>query len=68
MDNEADEQLGFELGAVDYISKPISGPILRARVKLHLSIKQRADLIKHNNTFWRTKLQSGHVKLNWSRT
>jgi putative two-component system response regulator len=51
MDNEADEQLGFELGAVDYISKPISGPILRSRVKLHLSIKQHTDLIQDNNTF-----------------
>ena len=51
MDNEADEQLGFELGAVDYISKPISGPILRARVKLHLSIKQHADLIQNTNKY-----------------
>jgi len=51
MDNEGDEQLGFELGAVDYISKPISGPILQSRVKLHLSIKQHTDLIQDNNTF-----------------
>ena len=31
-----DEQRGFELGAVDYISKPISPPIVRARVRNHL--------------------------------
>lgn len=51
MDNEADEQLGFELGAVDYISKPISGPILRSRVKLHLNIKRNTDFIIDSNTF-----------------
>lgn len=31
-----DELKGFELGAVDYITKPISPPILKARVKTHL--------------------------------
>jgi putative two-component system response regulator len=33
-----DEQLGFELGAVDYISKPISPPIVQARVQTHLAM------------------------------
>ena len=36
MDEEANEKLGFELGAVDFISKPLSPPIVRARVKTHL--------------------------------
>ncbi|MDX8394663.1 MAG: response regulator [Mariprofundales bacterium] len=36
-DREA-EKHGFTLGAVDYIVKPISVPILRARVKTHLSL------------------------------
>ncbi|MBU2645239.1 response regulator [bacterium] len=30
------EQYGFEIGCVDYITKPISAPIVRARVKTHL--------------------------------
>jgi len=34
----ADETLGFELGAVDYITKPISPPIVRARVHTHLTL------------------------------
>ncbi len=34
----ADETLGFELGAVDYITKPISPPIARARVHTHLTL------------------------------
>lgn len=32
-----DEQTGFELGAVDYITKPISVPIVLARVKTQLA-------------------------------
>ena len=35
---ENDEEKGIELGAVDYISKPISPAILLARVKNHLII------------------------------
>lgn len=31
-----DETTGFAIGAVDYINKPISAPIVRARVKTHL--------------------------------
>ncbi|MFH1137399.1 MAG: HD domain-containing phosphohydrolase [Pseudomonadota bacterium] len=37
-DDEQDEALGLELGAVDYISKPASTPIVRARVKTHLAL------------------------------
>lgn len=33
-----DEKKGLELGAVDYITKPISLPIVQARVKTHLSL------------------------------
>ncbi len=34
-----DEQLGFSVGAVDFIHKPISPPLVAARVKTHLEIK-----------------------------
>jgi putative two-component system response regulator len=33
-----DEVEGFEAGAVDYITKPVSPPIVRARVRTHLSL------------------------------
>nr|WP_315258710.1 HD domain-containing phosphohydrolase [uncultured Duganella sp.] len=33
-----DEVIGFEAGAVDYITKPVSPPIVRARVRNHLSL------------------------------
>lgn len=43
-----DEKLGLDLGAVDYISKPISPPIVLARVKTHLALydQQRTLEIK----------------------
>jgi len=38
MGEAKDEQTGLELGAVDYITKPINPPIVRARVKTHLAL------------------------------
>jgi putative two-component system response regulator len=35
-----DEVMGFNLGAVDYITKPMSPPIVRARVRTHIEIQQ----------------------------
>ncbi len=41
----ADETRGFELGAVDYLTKPVRPPVVRARVKTHLQLEQaKADL------------------------
>ena len=42
--DESDEYKGFELGAVDYITKPISPAIVRARVNTHLSLVQAEQL------------------------
>ena len=33
-----DERLGLELGAVDYVTKPISVPVVLARVRTHLAL------------------------------
>ena len=40
----ADELTGFEAGAVDYISKPVSPPIVKARVRTHLSLVRMDEL------------------------
>lgn len=37
-----DEERGFLLGAVDYITKPISPPVVLARVKTHLQLYDQA--------------------------
>lgn len=46
-----DEQKGFNSGAVDYIAKPISPPIVRARVATHLQLKKVRDFLKDQNEF-----------------
>ena len=40
MSEDADEEKGLELGAVDYLTKPISPAIVQARVKTQLTLKQ----------------------------
>lgn len=46
-----DEQKGFNSGAVDYIAKPISPPIVCARVATHLQLKKVRDFLKDQNEF-----------------
>jgi len=44
-----DETRGLEIGAVDYITKPISPPIVKARVKTHLTLRRAREFLKHQN-------------------
>lgn len=46
MDQTSDEAQGFSLGAADYISKPVNPPILEARVKTHLALKESMDQLQ----------------------
>ena len=46
-----DEKNGFELGAVDYITKPISAPIVLARIKTHILLKDSRDFLTDKNAF-----------------
>ncbi len=50
-DEVADEERGFALGAVDYITKPISPPIVQARVDTHLALyDQNRELTRQVET------------------
>ena len=44
--DEAAETFGLELGAVDFISKPINPKIVRARVSTHLTLKAQSDMLR----------------------
>lgn len=46
---EGDETKGFELGAVDYITKPIVPPILMARVHTHLALQDARKFLEKQN-------------------
>jgi len=41
-----DETRGFEAGGVDYIIKPVSGPLVCARVRTHLDLKIARDALE----------------------
>lgn len=51
MEAEKDEEKGLGLGAVDYITKPITPAILLARVKAQLILKQARDFLHDKNTY-----------------
>ncbi len=53
-----DEKRGLELGAVDYITKPISPPIVLARVKTQLQLKAAADFLKDQNAYLEQEVAS----------
>jgi putative two-component system response regulator len=46
-----DERLGLDLGALDYITKPISPPVVLARVRNHLQLKQLSDIMRDQNAY-----------------
>jgi diguanylate cyclase (GGDEF)-like protein len=46
LEETEDETRGFDLGGVDYITKPVSPPIVRARVRTHLELKAARDLLE----------------------
>jgi len=46
MDQTTDEAQGFELGAADYMTKPVNPPILKARVATHLALKSSMDQLQ----------------------
>lgn len=45
----ADVVQGFEIGAVDYVTKPFKGTELLSRVKSHLELKFARESLKHLN-------------------
>lgn len=51
MDSAEDERHGFDLGAVDYIAKPIQPAIMLARVHAQLELKQVRDWLQDQNAF-----------------
>ena len=51
MDATADEERGLDLGAVDYITKPIRPSIVLARVRTQLELKAARDILSDQNAF-----------------
>ena len=52
-----DEQRGLDLGAVDFIAKPFSPPIVLARVRAQLTLKASADFLRDKNAYLEAEVQ-----------
>ncbi len=50
LDQLENELRGFSLGAVDYIAKPFRVPIVKARVKSHIELRQARLELQQQNT------------------
>jgi putative two-component system response regulator len=61
--NVADEERGFAAGGVDYLAKPISPPILLARVRTHIKLKGAADFLKDQNAFLQEEIHRRLVQM-----
>lgn len=51
MSSVEDEKRGLAMGAADYITKPISPPLVLARVKTQLENKAAADFLRDQNAY-----------------
>ena len=51
MDADEDERRGLELGAADYITKPLRPPIILARVRTQIELKRARDWMLDQNAF-----------------
>ena len=49
MNEVEDEAKGLAVGAIDYITKPIRSPIVQARVKNHIELKEAREHLKNQN-------------------
>jgi putative two-component system response regulator len=57
MASSDDETRGLEMGAADYITKPISPPVVLARVRTQLKVKDAADFLRDKNAYLEQEVQ-----------
>lgn len=55
-DAEAEAE-GLSIGAVDYIAKPVSPPIVLARVRNHLQLKSLRDFLEDKNEYLESEVE-----------
>ncbi|MDF3835760.1 two-component system response regulator [Cupriavidus basilensis] len=54
---EHDETRGFQVGAVDYIMKPISPLVMHARIATHLTLKNARDFLRDKSAYLEQEVQ-----------
>lgn len=55
--SDEEERIGLQLGAADFITKPVNPPILLARVATHLQMKLAADFLRDKNQYLEAEVQ-----------
>ncbi len=63
LSENTDETLGFELGAVDYITKPVSAPIVKARLKTHLALYDKKRLLEQEVALRTQELEETRLEI-----
>jgi cyclic di-GMP phosphodiesterase len=61
--DHADEELGLQLGAVDYITKPFNPAIVLARINTHLQLKASSDFLRDKNEYLKAEVERRTVEL-----
>ncbi len=64
---EEEEARGFEMGAVDYITKPFSPDIVRARAKTQMDLKRYRDHLRRTNTLLRHELKKQEINIDLAK-
>jgi len=67
MSEVGDETRGFEVGAVDYITKPVSTPVVLARVRTHLALKEARDGLARQNEILEEKVAERTLEVQLTR-
>jgi len=67
MGQEQDETKGLELGAADYLTKPVSPAIVEARVKTQLALKKNMEDLRHAYTIIEAQKDRMQEELNVGR-
>jgi signal transduction histidine kinase len=63
MNSDADEALGLSLGAVDYVTKPVSPALLLARLRVHLELKSARDWLRNRNEVLASEVERQTVEI-----
>ena len=58
-----DEARGFEVGCIDYITKPVSPPLVRARVRTHLALYDQNRVLEGEVSKRTSQLQNAYDQL-----
>ena len=67
MGQEGHEIRGFEVGAMDYLAKPVKAAIVRARVNTHIELRRARKQLENQNRILEERVQERTQELSDSR-